>query len=75
MDRKSTERLRKKLRDRHAELRDGMNQSHQEMLSTKHDYGKDEADRANASLAREIDAVQKSRDRALLVTSLPLCKR
>lgn len=30
------------------------------------DYGKDEGDRANASLAREIDLGQKSRDHALL---------
>jgi len=28
--------------------------------------GKDEGDRANTSLAREIDLTQKSRDRALL---------
>ena len=32
----------------------------------QHDYGKDEGDRANTSLAHELDLGQKSRDRALL---------
>ena len=30
-------------------------------------FGKDEGDRANMSLARELDLGQKSRDRALLI--------
>ncbi len=34
----------------------------------QHDHGKDEGDRANTSLAREIDLAQKSRDRALLAS-------
>ena len=41
-------------------------QTQKEMLTTQHDYGKDEGDRANTSLAKEIRLGQKSRDHALL---------
>jgi DnaK suppressor protein len=66
MDRKSIERFRKTLQARHRELRKSLAQTQRGSLTTQHDYGKDEGDRANASLAREIDLGQKSRDRALL---------
>ena len=66
MDRKSIERFRKTLQARHGELRKSLAQNQYESLTTEHDYGKDEGDRANTSLAREIDLGQKSRDRALL---------
>jgi DnaK suppressor protein len=66
MDRKSIERFRKTLQARHRELRKSLAQNRYESLTTDHDYGKDEGDRANTSLAREIDLGQKSRDRALL---------
>jgi DnaK suppressor protein len=65
MDRKSIERFKKMLQSRHRELRKSLTQTQRESL-TQHDYGKDEGDRANTSLAREIDLGQKSRDRALL---------
>ena len=65
MDQKSIERFKKALQVRHRELRSGVAQTKQN-LHTQHDYGKDEGDRANTSLAREIDLAQKSRDRALL---------
>jgi len=66
MDQKVTERLMKTLRARRLELQRGLAQRQQEILTAKHDFGKDEGDRANASLTREIDGAQKSRDRALL---------
>ena len=54
------------LQVRHRELRSTMAQTQRELLTAQHDYGKDEGDRANTSLAREIELGQKSRDRALL---------
>ena len=66
MDRKSIERFKKALQVRHHELRLGLAQTQQESQTAQHDYGKDEGDRANMSLAREIDLSQKSRDRGLL---------
>ena len=66
MDRKSIERLAKDLQARGAELRQRIAQSQAETAGEKLDYGKDEGDRANASLSREIDLGQKSRDHALL---------
>ena len=41
-------------------------QTQQESRTAQHDYGKDEGDRANMSLAGETDLAQKSRDRVLL---------
>jgi len=41
----------------------------------QHDDGKDEGDRANASVAREIDLEKKSRDRALLASVDAALKR
>ncbi|PYX63114.1 MAG: RNA polymerase-binding protein DksA [Acidobacteria bacterium] len=66
MDRKSIGRFKKALEARHRELRLGLAQTRQEMLAAQHDSGKDEGDRANTSLARELQLGQKSRDRALL---------
>jgi DnaK suppressor protein len=66
VDRKSVERFKKTLQARHRELRNGWAQTQRGSLTAQHDYGKDEGDRANASLAREIDLGQKSRERALL---------
>jgi len=66
MDRRSIERFKKTLQSRHRELRKNLDQTRHESLTAQHDYGKDEGDRANTSLAREIDLAQKSRDRALL---------
>ncbi|HTE87872.1 MAG TPA: TraR/DksA family transcriptional regulator [Terriglobales bacterium] len=66
MDRKSIQRFKKSLQVRHHELQSGVAQTKQNLHTTQHDYGKDEGDRANTSLAREIDLAQKSRDRAVL---------
>ena len=66
MDRKAIGRFRKVLEARHRGLRLGLAPTRQEMLAAQHDFGKDEGDRANMSLARELDLGQKSRDRALL---------
>jgi DnaK suppressor protein len=66
MDRKSIERFKKALQARHRELQSGVAHTQQNLRTAQHDYGKDEGDRANTSLAREIDLAQKSRDRALL---------
>ncbi len=66
MDRKSIARFQKALQARHRELRHGLAQTQRESPAAQHDYGKDEGDRANTSLARELDIGQKSRDRALL---------
>jgi len=65
MDRKSIERLAKDLQARRAELRQRIAQSQAETAGEKLDCGKDEGDRANASLSREIDLGQKSRDHGL----------
>ena len=65
MDRKSIERLAKDLQARRAELRQRIAQSQAETAGEKLDYGKDEGDRANASLSSEIDLGQKSRDHGL----------
>jgi DnaK suppressor protein len=66
MDLKSILRFQKSLQARHRELRQGLAQTQRESLTAQHDHGKDEGDRANTSLARELDLGQKSRDRALL---------
>ncbi len=66
MDRKSIERFKRALQARQRELRLSLAQTQRESRTAQHDYGKDEGDRANTSLAREIDLGQKSRDRALL---------
>jgi len=66
MDRKSIERFRRRLQVRHHELRKSLDQTRRESRAVLDDYGKDECDRANTNLAREIDLGQKSRDRALL---------
>jgi DnaK suppressor protein len=66
MDQKSIDRFKKVLQVRHRELRSGVGQTKQNLHDAQHDYGQDEGDRANTSLAREIDLAQKSRDRALL---------
>jgi RNA polymerase-binding transcription factor DksA len=66
MDRKSIGRLKKSLETRHRELRVGVVKTQREMLTAQHDYGKDEGDRANTSLAKEMQLGHKSRDRAIL---------
>jgi len=66
MDQKSIERFKRKLQVRHRELQSGVAQTQQNLRAAQTDYGKDEGDRANTSLAREIDLAQKSRDRAVL---------
>jgi DnaK suppressor protein len=66
MDRRSIERFKKSLHARHRELSRGLAKTQQESQTAGQDYGKDEGDRANTSLARELDLGQKSRDRALL---------
>ena len=68
MDRKSIERFKRALQVRHRELRLALAQTQQESRTIQHDYGKDEGDRANVSLAREMDLGQKSRDRVLLTS-------
>ncbi len=66
MDRRSIARFRKSLEARHCELRLSITQTQKEMLTAQLDYGKDDADRANTSLAKELHLGHKSRDRALL---------
>ena len=66
MDRKIIERFKKLLGTQHRDLRAGMAQADFNNPIAQHDYGKDEGDRANTSLAREIHVGKKSRDRALL---------
>jgi len=75
MDRKSIARFQKSLQARHRELRQGLAQTQQESRTAQHDYGKDEGDRANTSLARELDLGQKSRERALLASVDAALKR
>jgi len=66
MDRNSITRLKKALQRRRRELHVGIIKTQEEMLATGMDYGKDDADRANTSLAKELTLGQKSRDRTLL---------
>ena len=75
MDRRSTARFKKSLQARHRELQSGEAKTQQNLRTTQHDYGKDEGDRANTSLAREIELAQKSRDRALLASVDAALKR
>ena len=75
MDRQSIQRFKKSLQVRHRELQSGVTQTEKNLRSAQHDYGKDEGDRANTSLAREIDLAQKSRDRALLASVDAALKR
>jgi DnaK suppressor protein len=71
MDRKSIERFKRLLQIHHRELRRSLAQTR-----TAHpDYGKDEGDRANTSLAREIDLGQMSRDRVRLTSVDAALKR
>ena len=66
MDRKSIARFTKLLEDRQRELRLDVVKTQKKMRTAQHDYGKDEGDRANTSLAKEIRLGQKTRDQALL---------
>jgi DnaK suppressor protein len=66
MDRRLSTGLKKTLEAKHRELRAGLGKTQREAHTGLHDYGKDEGDRAVASISREIDASQKSRDRSLL---------
>jgi DnaK suppressor protein len=66
MVRKSITRFRKSLEASHRDLLLSVVQTQREMLTARHDCGKDEADRANTSLAKEMQLGHKSRDRALL---------
>ena len=64
MDRKSLGRFKKSLEA----SRDGLAQTQAKLLSTPVDYGKDEGDRANNTIERELELEQKSRDRTLLTS-------
>ena len=75
MDRKSVERFKKSLQARHRELQSSAAHTQQNLRTAQTDYGKDEGDRANTSLSREIDLAQKSRDRALLASVDAALKR
>jgi DnaK suppressor protein len=75
MDRKSIARFRKSLQARHRELQSSVGKTQQNLRTAQTDYGKDEGDRANTSLSREIDLAQKSRDRALLASVDAALKR
>ncbi len=75
MDQKSIARFRKSLQARHRELQSSVAQTQQNLRIAQTDYGKDEGDRANTSLSREIDLAQKSRDRALLASVDAALKR
>jgi DnaK suppressor protein len=66
MDRRSIARFKKLLEMRRAELRAGLTKDEKDETGANHDYGKDEGDRANTSIAKEIDAAQASRNRNLL---------
>src|SRR2546423_5673847 len=66
MDQKSIKRLIRTLEAHHRELQLSVAQAQKNLRIAQHDYGKDEGDRANTSLAREIDLAQKSRNRAVL---------
>lgn len=66
MDRKSITRFKKPLEARRRELSVGLAKNQKEMVTAQHDYGKDDGDRANTSLAKEMQLGHKSRDRALL---------
>ena len=66
MDRKFITRFRKSLEARHRELHFSIAQTKKEMLTAQHDYGKDDGDRANTSLAKELQLDQRSRHRAIL---------
>lgn len=66
MDPKTLTRFKKSLEARHRELRQGLEKSRKEALSSHVDHGKDEADRATSSMASEIEQRQKARDRILL---------
>jgi DnaK suppressor protein len=74
MDRRSIERFTKSLQARQRELRLGLAQTQRES-SAQHDYGKDEGDRANTALAKEMHLGQKSRERALLSSVEAALKR
>lgn len=71
MDKKSIGRFKKSLETHRRSLA----QTQEKLLSTPPDYGKDEGDRAKATLARELDLGQKSRDRALLISVEAALKR
>jgi DnaK suppressor protein len=75
MDRKLIDRFKKSLQVRHGELQSSVAQAQRSLRIAQHDHGKDEGDRANTSLAREIDLAQKSRDRALLASVDAALKR
>jgi DnaK suppressor protein len=66
MDRKSITKFRKSLESRLSELRVGVAKTQEELLTAQLDHGKDEGDRANTSLAKEMQLGHTSRDRALL---------
>jgi DnaK suppressor protein len=75
MDRRLIAGFKKALEAKHRELRIGLERTQREGQRGLQDYGKDEGDRAVASINREIDASQKSRDRALLAAVDAALKR
>lgn len=56
MDRRLITDLKKTLEAKHRELHVGLGKTQREALARLQDYGKDEGDRAVASMNREIDA-------------------
>ena len=75
MDRKVIASFQKALEAKHRQLRVSLAKAQREARGTQHDFGKDEGDRAVSSTSREIDASQKSRDRALLTAVDAALKR
>jgi DnaK suppressor protein len=71
VDHKSIGRFKKSLEAR----RHGLAQTQGKLLSTPPDNGADEGERANTSVARELDLSQKSRGRALLTSVDAALKR
>jgi hypothetical protein len=64
MDRKSTTKFRKSLEARHRELCVGVAKTQKELLTAQLDHGKDEGDRANTSLAKEMSGTHLATERS-----------
>ena len=75
MDQKLIDQFKTSLQARHRELQLSVAQAQKILHIAQHDPGKDEGDRASASVAREIDLEKKSRDRALLASVDAALKR
>jgi RNA polymerase-binding transcription factor len=66
MNKDQTADFKKRLVEKQQQLRRGLERSADGLDETTHDFGRDEADRANASQAKELTFLQSAQGRSLM---------